>query len=106
MSEKKEILVSTVTEVNADDGRNPQQPPIDPSPLTEPFLWEVWYTSYDCGLVAIAVLLLLKTSLVIYAYNMDKYNRGLNLDAVSELTKALIRLNDQVCYETVDMTCN
>lgn len=80
---------------NPGDAIHPHEP-MQGAALTEDRWWELFYDIYDSFLIAIAVVLLVKTSLCVYAYNKDKYSRGLSLDAVSRMTVYLIRFNEQV----------
>lgn len=75
--------------------------PSQPGTLVEDPRWELMYDLYDSFLIVIAVVLLVKTSLCIYAFDLDKYNRAKFLDAVSPLTLKLIRFNEQVSHTRV-----
>ena len=69
--------------------------PSQPGTLVEDPRWELLYDLYDSFLVIIAIILILKTSLCIYAFNKDKAYTGKYLDAVSPLTLNLIQFNEQ-----------
>lgn len=74
----------------------PTQWPYQAGTLVEDPRWELLYDLYDSFLLIVAIVLILKTSLCIYAWNHDKMFRGKYLDAVSPLTLRLIEFNEQV----------
>lgn len=73
----------------------------DPRHLREDPRWELFFDVYDSFLIVITLVLLAKTSLCVYAYNKDKWARGIYLDTVSMLTLNLIRFNEQVSPELI-----
>lgn len=103
LERKKEASV-TVQRVDSNDDEDPMLRPPSPLPmiswepetLSEDPWWTIFYDAYDTFLCLLALTLMVKTSLVIYAWTIDKENHGPNLDKVSSLTKKLIAFNDQV----------
>lgn len=75
---------------------HPEWHTAQPDSLGEEPFWEFFMTAYDLFLCFIAFVLLLKTSLVIYAWHKDKENYGYSLDNVSNLTLKLLSFNEQV----------
>lgn len=71
-------------------------PAIEPESLSHDSRSEVFYNVYDIFLCVLAVALLVKTTLVIFAWEKDRIWRGAELDRVSHMTKSLIELNDEV----------
>lgn len=71
--------------------------PHQPATLVEDPRWELLYDLYDIFLMIVAIILIIKTSLCIYAFSIDKMFRGKYLDGVSALTLKLIEFNEQVC---------
>ncbi|KAJ9657144.1 hypothetical protein H2198_004502 [Neophaeococcomyces mojaviensis] len=70
--------------------------PTQPKPLSLTRNEQVLWTAFDIVLVALPVLLIIKTGLCIYAYNTDKGFTGVDIDSVSLLTQGLIALNAQL----------
>lgn len=57
--------------------------------------WALMLDIYDSFLIVVAIVLLLKTSLCIYAWKKDRDYSGKELDSVSPLTTNLIKFNEQ-----------
>lgn len=75
-----------------------QQWPIEPGSIVADRRYDIFMTIYDIFLCAIPLFLIAKTSLCIYAHQLDKYNSGYSIDAVSQLTTLLLNFNDQVSW--------
>lgn len=74
----------------------PGQWPIEPGSLAADRHYDILMNVYDTFLCAIPLFLIAKTSLCIFAHQLDIENRGLMVDRVSSLTIFLLRFNDQV----------
>lgn len=93
-----------VHDVDPSNDQHPMLQPGSPPPamMTEPDTleeerqYEILYDLYDTFLCLLAFMLIVKTSLVVYANSRDQYNRGLLVDQVSPLTLNLIQFNEQV----------
>lgn len=71
-------------------------PEIEPDTLTKDTKSKVFHTVFDIFLCVLAASLLVKTTLVIFAWMKDRVWRGADLDKVSRMTLNLIDLNDEV----------
>lgn len=99
------VTVNTVESHQDDDeatqSTTPQQWPVEPGSLVADRQYDIFMTVYDSFLCAIPLFLIAKTSLCIYAHNLDKYHSGYTIDAVSRLTIFLLNFNDQVSLRHV-----
>lgn len=73
--------------------------PAQPGTLVNDPRWTLMLDIYDSFLIVVATVLLLKTSLCIYAWRKDRVFSGKELDSVSPLTINLIKFNEQASDE-------
>lgn len=78
---------------------SPSHWPAQPGTLVNDPRWALMLDIYDSFLIVVATVLLLKTSLCIYAWRKDRNFSGKELDSVSLLTINLIKFNEQVSDE-------
>lgn len=70
--------------------------PTEPKPLTQSTEERGLWAAYDGALIALPVLLMIKTGLCVYAYNRDKVYSGTSIDSASYMSSALVNLNSQL----------